>query len=102
MTLTTMSPYKGDTPHLWIDQHYVMNNSDGFYLHILYCYKYRTTYIFLKQIQLALENYTRKKQQGMKYCRCKQTPHTICFSVLYKLFYCRCYSYLFSLIYLKQ
>ena len=39
------------------DQHCVINDSDDFYLRMSHLYKYRVTYIFLKQAKLALEKY---------------------------------------------
>ena len=54
-----------------------MKNSIGFYLRILYWYKYRATYILLKQTYLALEKYTFKQQQvqATKYFQVQATKY---------------------------
>ena len=59
------------------DQHYVMNDSDDCYLHISYWYKYRATYIILKQT-LALEKYSLLTETFCVYLKSKKIH--ICFS----------------------
>ena len=53
-----------------------MNESVGFYLHISYWYKYRATFILLKQ-KRALEKYTFKQQQvqATKYSEVRATKY---------------------------
>ena len=69
-----------------------MKNSIGFYLRILYWYKYRATYILLKQTYLALEKYTFKQQQvqATKYFEVQAQSMTSCcckYNALYNLLF---------------
>ena len=96
--LAAMSPYKGDTPHLWIikeklgDQYYLMNDSDGFYLRISYYINIERRISFSNKHNLQLKNilfwfcYLQSKQQVFKNCRCKYTPCAICSSSICQLF----------------